>query len=199
MPSVYQPEQSYPSDNQKEIKAPPALDQPMGKHKRNAIIVILVTNAILISLLEFFVFIPLPIPGIKLGLANIITLLAIASLSFRHVISIVVIRCLVVAVLTRGILTLAFSLTGGILSALLMAIMYKKFAHLFSIKGISIAGALVHNSAQITVAAFILGEVVIFYYLPILLVSAVITGYITGSIGERVIYEMEKKGVLANR
>lgn len=170
----------------------------MGKHKRNAIIIILVTNAILISLLEFFVFIPLPIPGIKLGLANIITLLAIVFLNFRYVVNVVVIRCIVVAVLTRGVLTLAFSLTGGILSAIVMVVLYKKFSHHFSIKGISIAGALVHNTAQITVAAFILGQVVIFYYLPVLLVSAVFTGYITGSIGERVIHEMEKKGVLAS-
>lgn len=171
----------------------------MSNHKRNAIIIILVTNAILISLLEFFIFIPLPIPGIKLGLANIITLLAIVFLNFRYVLNVVVIRCLVVAVLTRGVLTLAFSLTGGILSAIVMAILYKKFSSLFSIKGISITGAIVHNTTQITVASFILGQVVIFYYLPILLVSAVITGYITGSIGERVIYEMEEKGVLANR
>ncbi|MBB5174310.1 Gx transporter family protein [Texcoconibacillus texcoconensis] len=171
----------------------------MSKHKRNAIIVILVTNAILISLLEFFVFIPLPIPGIKLGLANIITLLAIVFLNFRYVINVVVIRCLVVAVLTRGVLTLAFSLTGGVLSAIVMAILYKRFRRFFSIKGISIAGALVHNTTQITVAAFVLGQIVIFYYLPILLISAVVTGYITGSIGERVIDEMEEQGVLANR
>lgn len=171
----------------------------MNKHKRYGIIIILVTNAILISLLEFFVFIPLPIPGIKLGLANIITLLAIVFLSFRYVLNVVVIRCLVVAVLTRGVLTLAFSLTAGILSALVMAVLYKRFSNMFSIKGISIAGALVHNTTQIVVASLLLGQVVIFYYLPILLVAAVFTGYITGSIGERVIDEMEQKGVLANR
>ena len=170
----------------------------MSKHKRNAMIIILVTNAILISLLEFFVFIPLPIPGIKLGLANIITLLAIVFLNFRYVLNVVIIRCIVVAVLTRGVLTLAFSLSGGILSAIVMAVMYKKFSGLFSIKGISIAGAIVHNSTQIAVAAMLLGQVVIFYYLPVLLVSAVVTGYITGSIGERVIHEMEKEGVLAD-
>ncbi|SER93974.1 Gx transporter family protein [Salisediminibacterium halotolerans] len=170
----------------------------MNRHKRNALIIILVTNAILISLLEFFVFIPLPIPGIKLGLANIITLMAIFFLDFRYVINVVVIRCLVVAVLTRGVLTLAFSLTGGILSAIVMAVLYKKFSAHFSIKGISIAGAIVHNTAQITVAAFLIGQVVIFYYLPILLVSAVVTGWITGSIGERVIYEIKHKQVLAS-
>ena len=174
------------------------MSKQMSKYKKQGIIIILVTNAILISLLEFFVFIPLPIPGVKLGLANIITLLAIIFLSFRSVINIVLIRCIVVAVLTRGVLTLAFSLSGGILSAIVMWVMYKKFSHMFSIKGISIAGAVVHNTTQIFVASLVIGQIVIFYYLPVLLVAAVVTGYITGSIGEMVIDEMEEKGVLAN-
>ncbi|UTW70812.1 Gx transporter family protein [Anaerobacillus sp. HL2] len=74
----------------------------------------------------------------KVRLANIITLLSIIFLSnCRNVLNIVVIRCIVVAVLTRGVLTLAFSLSGGILSALVMAMLYKKFSNMFSIKGIA--------------------------------------------------------------
>lgn len=170
----------------------------MSKNKRNSIIIILVTNAILISLLDFFITAPIPIPGVKLGLANIVTLLAIYYLDFRSVVNVVIIRCLVVAVLTRGVMTIAFSLTAGLLSAMIMMVLCKRFADLFSIKGISMAGAIVHNTTQIFVASLILGQIVIFYYLPILLVSAVVTGYITGSIGEMVICEIEKKGGFAN-
>jgi len=57
-------------------------------------------------------------------------------------------------------------------------------------------GAIVHNTTQITVATFLLGEAVILLYLPILLVSAVITGFITGSIGEIAISEIRKKKLL---
>lgn len=170
----------------------------MDKNRKNSIIIILVTNAILISLLDFFITAPIPIPGVKLGLANVITLLGIYYLDFRSIMNIVIIRCVVVALLTRGVMTIAFSLTAGLLSALIMMVLCKKLADLFSIKGISIAGAIVHNTTQILVASLILGQTVIFYYLPVLLVAAVVTGYITGSIGEMVIREIENKGVFAN-
>ncbi len=170
----------------------------MNKNKKYAIIIILVTNAILISLLESLIPIPIPVPGVKLGLANIVTLIAIAFLPLKDVLLIVTIRCFVVALLTRGIMMLAFSLSGGIVSALIMAFLYAKFSKIFSIKGISIVGAIFHNTMQITVASFLLGEVVILYYLPILLVSAVITGLITGSIAEIAISEIRKKGIFAD-
>lgn len=92
---------------------------------------------------------------------------------------------------------LAFSLTGGILSALVMILLYKKLSRYFSIKGISVVGAIVHNTTQITVASFLLAETVIMLYLPILLISAVITGFITGTIGQIAISEIKEKGLLS--
>lgn len=169
----------------------------MNKNKRYAVIIILVTNAILISLLESLIPIPIPVPGIKLGLANIITLIAIAFLPLRDVLLVVTIRCFVVALLTRGIMMLAFSLTGGILSALVMFFIYKKLSRFFSIKGISVVGAIIHNTTQITIATFLLAETAIFLYLPILLVSAVITGSITGAIGQIAISEIKEKELLS--
>ncbi|AHF06491.1 Gx transporter family protein [Desulfitobacterium metallireducens] len=167
----------------------------MNKNKKYALIIILVTNAILISFLESFIPIPIPVPGIKLGLGNIITMIAVVFLSWKDVLFIVIVRSFVVAILTRGVMMLAFSLSGGILSALVMLLLYKKLSRFLSIKGISIAGAITHNTAQIVVASFILGQVVILYYLPVLIISAVITGLITGSIGEMAINEIRKKEV----
>ncbi|EHQ87612.1 Gx transporter family protein [Desulfosporosinus youngiae] len=167
----------------------------MNKNRKYALIIILVTNAIIISFLESFIPIPIPIPGVKLGLGNIITMIGIAFLGFKDVLFIVIVRSFVVAVLTRGVMMLAFSLTGGILSAVIMWLLYKKFSSFFSIKGISIAGAIVHSTAQVVVAAMILGQTVVLLYLPILLVSSVVTGLITGSIAELSINEVRKKGV----
>jgi len=166
----------------------------MNKNRRYAFIIILVTNAILISLLESIIPVPIPVPGVKLGLANIITLVALVFLPLADVLLIVIIRCFVVALLTRGVMMLAFSLSGGILSLLLMLLLYKRFPHYFSIKGISILGAVVHNTAQIIIASLLLGQLV-FYYLPVLLVSALITGSITGRIGEMAIDELKKQGI----
>lgn len=169
----------------------------MEKNKRYAVIIILVTNAILISLLETLIPVPIPVPGVKLGLASIITLIAMTFLPVRDVLLVVAIRCFVVAVLTRGVMTLAFSLSGGLLSALVMIVLYKYLSRLFSIKGISIVGAIFHNTAQIVIASLLLNEALILYYLPVLLVSAVITGFITGSIGELAITEIRKKGIFS--
>ena len=171
----------------------------MNKNRRYAVIIILVTNAILISLLESLIPIPVPVPGIKLGLANIITLIALVFLPLKDVLLVVTIRCFVVALLTRGVMMLAFSLGGGILSALVMFFLYKKLSRYFSIKGISIVGAIVHNTTQITVASFLLAEAVILLYLPILLVSAVITGFITGTIGQLAISEIKEKELLSRK
>ncbi|OEF98789.1 Gx transporter family protein [Desulfuribacillus alkaliarsenatis] len=167
----------------------------MSKYKRYAIIIILVTNGILISFLESFIPVPVPVPGVKLGLGNIVTIIGIVFLNFRDVLFIVAVRSIVVAMLTRGVMMLAFSLTGGIASAIVMTILYKRFSNMFSIKGISIVGAIVHSTSQVVVASFILGQIVILYYLPVLLVSSVITGYITGSIAEIAIDEIRKKGL----
>lgn len=169
----------------------------MNKKKRDTVIIILICNAILISLLELIIPVPIPVPGVKLGLGNIITIIAITFLDLKDVLVIVVLKCNVVAVLSKGVTMLPFSLSGGILSALVMWLLYKKLARFFSIKGISILGAVTHNIAQLMVASLILRETVVLYYLPILLISAVITGLITGTISELTVGEIEKRGILA--
>lgn len=169
----------------------------MNRQKRDAVIIILICNAILISLLELIIPIPIPVPGVKLGLANIITIIAIAFLDLKDVLVIVLLRCIVVAVLSKGITVLPFSLSGGLLSALAMWLVYKKMPRLFSIKGVSIIGAITHNAAQLVVASVILGETVILYYLPILLISAIITGLITGTISELTVREISQRGTFS--
>jgi Predicted membrane protein len=170
----------------------------MNRKKKDAVIIILICNAILISLLELIVPIPIPVPGVKLGLANIITIIAIVFLDFNEVVLIVFIRCIVVAVLSKGITALPFSLSGGLLSAIIMWFCYQKISRLFSIKGISIIGAITHNLAQLTVASLVLRESVIFYYLPVLLISAIVTGLVTGTISELTVQEIKKKDIFAD-
>lgn len=167
----------------------------MSKNRRDAIIIILVTNAILISFIESFFPLPIPIPGVKLGLGNIITMAGIVFLDLKDVVFIVVVRSFVVAVLTRGVTMLPFSLSGGILSALIMWILYKKCLKLFSVKMISIIGAIVHSTAQVVVASMMLGQLIVLYYLPALFITSIVSGFITGGIGELVINEIRKKEI----
>ncbi|MEN6326190.1 MAG: Gx transporter family protein [Syntrophomonas sp.] len=169
----------------------------MNRQKRDAVIIILICNAILISLLELIIPVPIPVPGVKLGLANIITIIAIVFLDLKDVLIIVLLRCIVVAVLSKGITVLPFSLSGGLLSALVMWLVYTKMPRLFSIKGVSIIGAITHNTAQLAVASWILGETVILNYLPVLLISAIITGLITGTISELTVREIGQRGTFS--
>lgn len=166
------------------------------KSKKDAVIIILICNAILISLLELVIPVPIPILGVKLGLANIITIVAIVFLSLKDVLTIVILKAIVVAVLSKGITMLPFSLVGGILSGIVMWFLYRKLSGIFSIKGISIFGAVTHNIAQLTVASLILSEIIIWYYLPILLISAVLTGLLTGSISELTVQELQERKII---
>ncbi|MBL4953931.1 Gx transporter family protein [Neobacillus sp. YIM B02564] len=167
----------------------------MSKNRKDAIIIILVTNAILISFIESFFPLPIPIPGVKLGLGNIITMVGIVFLGLKDILLIVVVRSFVVAVLTRGVTMLPFSLSGGILSALIMWVLYKKFSQLFSIKIISIIGAIIHSTAQVMVASMMLGQLIVLYYLPALFITSIVSGFITGRIGELVINEIRNKEI----
>jgi heptaprenyl diphosphate synthase len=168
----------------------------MDRKKKDAVRVILICNAILISLLELVIPIPIPLPGVKLGLGNIITLVAVAFLQIQDVLIIVVIRCIVVALLSKGVTMLIFSLSGGLVSAAVMWLVYKYRPNLLSIKGISVIGAVTHNITQLGVAALILSEAMMVYYLPVLLITAIVTGLITGTISELTIAEVKKRHIL---
>jgi heptaprenyl diphosphate synthase len=168
----------------------------MSNTKRQAVLIILVCNAIVISFLEALLPLPIPVPGVKLGLANILTMLAIVFLDLKSALIIVVLRSIAVTFVSKGLFALVFGLAGGLLSAALMWFLYKKLPDVFSIKGISIAGAIIHNTAQMAVASWLLREPLIFYYLPVLGIAAVITGFFTGSICEMVVGELKKRGFL---
>lgn len=118
------------------------------------------------------------IPGIKLGLSNIVILLAIYKLSIPSALFIMLIKVLVTSLLFSGLNVFFFSLCGGVLSITAM-ILFKNRS--FSVVGVSILGGVFHNIGQILVAGFVLGTSV-FYYLPILLISGCITGFLTGYI-----------------
>lgn len=130
---------------------------------------------------------PLPIAGVKWGLANIVTLVALGLFGFREVLTISVMRCFLASVLMGTFLAPAFmmSISGGVLSTCVMYFAYKKFKSL-SLVGVSIIGAVSHNIGQLLAASFLVSQSMIIAYLPILLVSAIPTGIITGIVGVKV-------------
>ena len=121
----------------------------------------------------------IPLPGIKLGLANIVTLIALYLLGIGNAYTILVLRCLLGAAFGGGISGLLFSVVGGLLALTVMSIARKMPC--FSVYGVSILGAAAHNVGQIAVAVLLMKSVYVGAYLPWLLIVALFTGYGTGT------------------
>ena len=124
-----------------------------------ALCAVLIALALALSYLERFIPLQLvvPLPGIKLGLANIVTLIALYLLGTKCAFAILIPRCILGAVFGGGITGLLFSMTGGILAMAVMALCRK--IRIFSVYGVSILGAAAHNIGQIFAAMAVLRSV----------------------------------------
>ena len=141
---------------------------------------ILIALALALSYTERFIPLQLviPLPGVKLGLANVVTLVALYLLGWRQTLPIVLIRC-VLGALFGSITGLLFSLTGGLLSLGVMTLCKK--LPVFSLYGISILGAAAHNIGQILAAMVLMNSIFVGAYLPYLLLIGICTGMATGA------------------
>ena len=153
----------------------------MSKAKQIALYAVMVALALVLSYTERFI--PLqrlvPLPGVKLGLANIVTLVALDLLSPKHGFFILVPRCILGAAFGGGFTGLLFSLVGGILALGVMTT--AKRIRFFSVYGVSILGAAAHNLGQILTSMLMMQSVYVGAYLPYLLVVAIFTGFATGA------------------
>ena len=138
--------------------------------------------ALALSYLENFfpLSLAIPVPGIKLGLANIVTVFARYALGSGQALMILLARCFLGAVFAGNMNALIFSVMGG-LTAMVVMILLKKWKKL-SIYGVSIGGAAAHNCGQVAAAVLTLGNSGPLYYLPVLLGVSLFTGALTGLI-----------------
>lgn len=150
----------------------------MHNTKKIAQIAMIVAVAFVLSYIESLLPIQLGIPGIKLGLSNIVVLLCLYEASAREAFGIALVR-IVLSGLTFGSLsTMLYSLAGGLLSFAVMLLLKK--SDKFSIFGVSIAGGVCHNLGQIGVAVLILRTGMLVYYLPFLMLAGCIAGICIG-------------------
>lgn len=148
--------------------------------KRLALCAVLTALALGLSTLEnlFPVSLLVPLPGVKLGLANIVTVFALYELGAVPALIILAARCLLGSLFAGNASALIFSLMGGVLAMLVM-IGLKRISAL-SIYGVSIGGAAAHNIGQIGAAMITLGNTMVLGYLPLLLGVSLFTGALTG-------------------
>ena len=167
----------------------------MRRTKRLALCAVLLALAMALSYTERFIPLQMviPLPGVKLGLANIVTLIALYVMGPKAAFAILIPRCVFGAVFGGGITGLAFSLTGGILAMVTMIVAKK--SPVFSVYGVSILGAAAHNIGQILAAMVLMNSVYIGAYLPYLLVVALFTGFATGAAGTGVLRALKAASV----
>ena len=122
-----------------------------------------------------------PIPGIKLGLANVVTLLVLMMYGYKEAIVVLFIRIILGSIFAGQMMSFLYSFIGGMLCLIVMSIAAKILSK-SSIWFISILGAIAHNIGQLIVAIIVMNTTYILYYVPILLISGVLTGLCTGII-----------------
>ncbi|WP_058486811.1 Gx transporter family protein [Defluviitalea phaphyphila] len=150
----------------------------MTNTKRIVLLSLLVGIALIIYVIEAQI--PVIFPGVKLGLANIISLFTLLVLGWKESLIVVILRTVMGSIFGGSISAFLFSIVGGLLSNIVMILLYKFFRNYLGLSSISICGAIFHNIGQLLVAAFIIQDLRIYIYLPILLISGVITGYFVG-------------------
>ena len=134
--------------------------------------------AIWMGYVEMLIPLPLLVPGMKLGLANVVIVVVLYYMNAKSAFFISFVRVLLSGLLFQGFAGLLYSLAGALLSFAVMTLLKKTGK--CSIVGVSIAGGVFHNVGQIIVAALVVENMKMAYYLPFLLVSGVVTGCLIG-------------------
>lgn len=142
-------------------------------------IAMLTVIALTIFLVEAQIPAPLPVPGVKLGLANIVTVYAMFLLGPVDALCILLCRIFLGSIFSGQIMTLFYSLGGGLLCYGVM-LLFRKLVTQRQLWVCSVVGAIAHNIGQICVAIWITRTPSLVYYLPILMVSGIIAGGFTG-------------------
>lgn len=141
---------------------------------------VLAALGLIFSYIEVLIPFNMGIPGVKLGIANLVVIVALYALGNRYAFAINMIRVVVAGLLFTGLFGMLYSLAGAILSFAGMAALKK--TGLFSVTGVSLCGGVLHNLGQIIVAAVVISNVKVFAYFPLLIISGVISGAIIGII-----------------
>lgn len=138
--------------------------------------------ALIFSYVETLIPVNLGIPGVKLGPANLIIVVALYKMRLSEAYLLSVVRVLLAGFIFGNYFSIIYSLAGGLLSLTVMALL-KKWGG-FSLQGISIAGGVFHNIGQLIVAAVVVETFSVTYYFPVLLVAGLLTGLVIGIVAE---------------
>jgi heptaprenyl diphosphate synthase len=147
--------------------------------------------SMIVFLIEAQIPLPFAVPGVKLGIANVITLYAIWTLGRREALAILLIRVFLGNIIAGNVMAMAYSLAGGLLCWVIMSLL-KPVMGRSQIWLMSILGALGHNAGQLGMVILISGTTTMIWYAPVLIVAAVVTGAFTGYLTQILLGHMDK-------
>ena len=153
----------------------------------------LVALAMIFSYVESLIPVNFGVPGMKLGIANLVTVTGLYFLEVPEVLAVSVLRVLLIGFLFGNGMSILYSLAGAVVSLCAMALAKKMDG--FSIVGVSITGGIFHNVGQILVAVAVVENLKLVYYLPVLLIAGTVTGCLIGIIGGRILPVVKKESV----
>ena len=138
--------------------------------------------AFIFSYVETLIPINFGIPGVKLGLANLIIVIALYKMNTKEAYMLSVVRVLRSGFIFGNYFSIIYSLAGGLLSLTVMAILKKREG--FSVMGVSMAGGVFHNIGQLIVAMIVVETFSVSYYMPVLLIAGLVTGFVIGLVAD---------------
>lgn len=165
----------------------------MNRNKKLANMAMLVALAMIFSYVESLIPINFGVPGMKLGVANLVTVTGLYFLEIPEVLAVSVLRVLLTGFLFGNGMSIIYSLAGAVVSLLAM-VLVKKMDGIF-IVGVSITGGVFHNIGQILVAMAVVENLKLIYYLPVLLVAGTVTGFVIGIVAGKILPIVKKEAV----
>ncbi|HBT19013.1 MAG TPA: heptaprenyl diphosphate synthase [Clostridiaceae bacterium] len=164
----------------------------MTKTTKMIFISLIVAQALVLHVLEGMIPLPIGIPGAKLGLANIFTIISLYILGFKSTTLVVGLRVLLATMFGGTLSSFLYSISGGFFSLLAMTLIKNLFKDKVTILGVSGAGAVSHNIGQLVVASMIVNNWSVMMYLPVLTFIGIGTGIFIGIAANFIIYHMSK-------
>lgn len=158
--------------------------------KRIAYLGVLTALAFVFSYIEFLLPLNFGVPGIKLGLANLVVIVALYMINVRAACLLSFVRILLTGLTFGNLASMIYSLAGGILSLVIMIL--AKRSNVFSVTGVSVLGGVSHNVGQIIIAILVVETKSLLYYLPVLIISGTVTGALIGVLASILIRHLNK-------
>lgn len=150
---------------------------------------VFIALALIFSYVETLIPIYFGIPGIKLGLANLLVVIVLYKRNAKEALLLSIVRIVLAGFMFTNLFSIVYSLAGGILSLAVMK--FLKERDIFSVMGVSIAGGVMHNMGQLLVAMLVVETYRVGYYFPVLLIAGMLTGLLIGVAANEVLKRLK--------